>query len=113
MERVALLAETLVVQLVLGWPVFLLASFTLGIFLRVRWRLRWLTVFGVSSVALLFSVLVAVVFWRFWPATWGGPILAYFFHLPALCASVLVFPGVALSFRLAAARPNKLFQPTP
>lgn len=105
MERAALLAETLVVQLVVGWPVFLLASLTLGIFLRVRWRFRWLTVFGALGVAFSFSVLVAVVFWRFWPVSLSGPMLG-FFHLPALCASGLVFPGAAWCFRLVS-RPNK------
>jgi hypothetical protein len=112
MERLELLVETLVVQLIVGWPVFLLAILAFGVVLRVRWQVRWLTVFGVLGVAFLFSLLVAIVFWRFWPASWGGPMFVNFFHLPALCASVAVFLIAALCFRLVS-RPNKLFQPTP
>ena len=112
MERVALLIETLVVQLVVGCSVFLAVALALSVFLRVRWRLRWLTVFGILNVVLLLSVLCAVAFWRLWPGSLGGPMLAYFIHLPALCASLLVVPVVSLSFRFAL-RPNKLFQPTP
>jgi hypothetical protein len=98
-EQVAYLFQAIVVQVVVGWPVLALASLMFVVFLR--FRLRWLAVVGSLTLALAFSVLVAILFARFLPLRlFPGPMLGRFINLPAVLACVLVFPIVGVWFKL-------------
>ena len=98
-ERVAYLFQAIVVQVVVGWPVFVFASLMFVVFLR--FRLRWLAVVGSLSLALAFSVLVAILIARLFPVRlFPGPMLGGFINLPTVLACVLVFPIVGIWLKL-------------
>jgi hypothetical protein len=101
------IAEYAVFQLLLGWPFFLIASVILVTYLRRR-VVPWPIVLWAVALAWPFTVLVALIVWRWWPLSLlGPPMWTPFIHFPALVASIVVFP---LAGKLAgdAARARKL-----
>ena len=89
MESIGLLGETLIIQAVAGWPVFVLALMCLSLLLRLRLRLAWFRVLSALACAAGFSVVLACLVWWSWPPAVGGPMFS-FVHLPALVGSFVV-----------------------
>ena len=105
-------------ELVLGWPLFLIASAILAAYLRSVRVLPWSRVFWAVVLAWPLAVVVALIVWRWWPPSFGAPMWRWwplssrppmwsaYFHVPALFASLIAFPLAAWWARIGA-RPNK------
>ena len=106
MERASVIAEYVLIQLLLGWPLFLLASLVLGTYLRISQRLAWATVLYAVGLAWPFSIVCALLVWRgLWPNRFVELMEVTYIHMPALLATCVVFPIAALWVR-SFARPN-------
>jgi hypothetical protein len=96
MEYVKVLGEHSVIVLVIGWPMLLVASVLLVAYLGGVRKLPRSIVLYATGLAWPFTLLVALVIWRCWPASFGGPMLVpYMIHGPTLLATLVVFPLTA------------------
>lgn len=95
MEQAAVVGEYAIIVLIVGWPLFLIGSIIVAAYL---WGIREVPRSGVVcavAFAWPFAVVVALVVWRWWPLSFGGPTWGTYFHGPASLASFVVFPLAA------------------
>lgn len=98
-------SEAVLLQFFLGSPVFAVAALLFAVYLRGRLKLRWLLVTVAVLLCSSFALAGAVAIWRFWPSGFGDIMAVQFLNLPALFASVLIFPAFGLFF-LFRSKPN-------
>ncbi|TMI34450.1 MAG: hypothetical protein E6H41_12875 [Betaproteobacteria bacterium] len=107
MKNLAIFGEYAVIVLVVGWPMLLIASVSLAAYLHKR-RITALRALCAVGLAWPFTVLVALVIWRWWPESFGAPMLAFYVHGPALLATLVVFPLIGWRTKITLRPTNAL-----
>jgi hypothetical protein len=97
MERFEALMDVLVLQAVLGWPIFAVGEAGLIAVLRATWSRSWMNLLLAAVVALPLMIICALVIWTFGPHI--GPMYFGFVHWPAVVAVVVVVPIAIWWFR--------------
>ena len=91
MDHGSVIGEYLLIEVILGWPLFLLGSLSLAAYLRLLKHEKWSIVTLAVGMAWPLSIVSALVVWRYWPAFLQGPMWASYVHAPTLVGSLVAF----------------------